>query len=255
MSHRPTITIPKPCHEGWTQMTPAAQGRHCAACDKVVVDFTRMTDAEVVQWLQHRPSGSTCGRFATQQLNRPLVVAPITHAPRWQQWVAATVAVVGLQAATAPEVQAQRPISTQQHVITMGMVAVPRRVEPLSLKPLPLVVRGMILDSTTQEPMPGATVLIAGTNVGVSTNADGQFELILPDEFRELKAVKLIFSSIGYINREYSIDLKSSAALVIKLAPDTVLLGEIAMTGGYYVAPWYTPRGLWQRAILPFRHH
>ncbi len=236
-------------------MTPAAQGRHCAACDKVVVDFTRMTDAEVVQWLQQRPAGSTCGRFATQQLNRPLLVAPATHASRWQQWVAATLAVVGMQAGAAPEAQAQRPISTQQHVITMGMVAVPRRVEPFLANLPPSVVSGTVLDSASRQPLPGVSVLVVGTNVRVSTNTDGQFELILPDEFRKVKAVKLLLSSIGYIHREYTVDPKNSAVLVIKLAPDTVLLGEVAMIGGYNVAPWYTPRGLWQRATRPFQRH
>ncbi|MBC6608354.1 hypothetical protein H8B13_16125 [Hymenobacter sp. BT188] len=82
MAYRSTISIPKPCHENWDQMTTAAQGRHCAACDKVVVDFTRMTDTEVVLWLQQEQSGRTCGRFATLQLNRPLLT-PTAPLSRW----------------------------------------------------------------------------------------------------------------------------------------------------------------------------
>ena len=48
MARSLTLTIPEPCHESWATMTPAAQGRHCAACAKTVVDFSRMTDAQVV---------------------------------------------------------------------------------------------------------------------------------------------------------------------------------------------------------------
>ena len=35
--------IPEPCHENWNKMTPQEQGRHCAVCSKVVVDFTKKT--------------------------------------------------------------------------------------------------------------------------------------------------------------------------------------------------------------------
>lgn len=31
--------VPAPCSADWNAMTPAEQGRHCAQCDKVVVDF------------------------------------------------------------------------------------------------------------------------------------------------------------------------------------------------------------------------
>ncbi|MDO5856927.1 hypothetical protein Q2490_06465 [Myroides odoratimimus] len=35
------IEIPEPCHEDWDKMAPQDKGRHCAVCDKVVVDFSK----------------------------------------------------------------------------------------------------------------------------------------------------------------------------------------------------------------------
>lgn len=256
MPHRPTITIPQPCHESWAHMTPAAQGRYCAACDKVVVDFSRMTDAEVVAWLQRPQSGQACGRFTTQQLNRPLLLAP-APAPQWQKWVAATVAAVGLQAAAAPAAQAQQTKPTEQHIITMGMVAVPRRVEPLALDLPPTVVRGCVLDSASREPLPGVTVLIAGTRIGISTDSDGEFELELPSELSQSAAVEVQFSTIGYISQSQVLNPKEPKKLRVALAADAEMLsGEVVMVGGYNITrPWYTPRGLWQRATRVFRRH
>ena len=223
MPHRPTITVPQPCHENWAQMAPAAQGRHCAACDKVVVDFTRMTDAEVVRWLQRPQPGRTCGRFATKQLNRPLLV-PALPAPRWQKWVATTAAVVGLQAGAAPEAQAQRPIPTEQRIITMGMVAVPRRVEPLTLNLPPIVVRGVVTDRSTGEGLPGVTVLLKNTTTGTSTNSDGTFELEIS---APAAGQVLVFSSIGYVSEERSLSDIQLQEVLIDISLDTQTLGGL----------------------------
>ena len=48
--------IPHPCHEDWNAMTDSEtseeRGRHCDVCSKVVVDFTKMSDAEMIDYLQ-----------------------------------------------------------------------------------------------------------------------------------------------------------------------------------------------------------
>ncbi|NII28240.1 T9SS type A sorting domain-containing protein [Pseudoflavitalea sp. X16] len=63
------VTIPEPCHENWQQMTPNEQGRHCMSCQKTVVDFTLMSDQEILNHIS-RASSSVCGRFNNDQLNK-----------------------------------------------------------------------------------------------------------------------------------------------------------------------------------------
>ena len=99
------ICLPQPCHESWASMTPTGVGRHCAACRDTVVDFTSMTDAEVVAFMRRYPRIS-CGRFRESQLERVLV-APAYTVVGWRRWLGATVAVLGLGALTGPKVQAQ----------------------------------------------------------------------------------------------------------------------------------------------------
>jgi hypothetical protein len=36
------LHIPTPCHASWNDMTPTANGRHCASCDHTVLDLTNM---------------------------------------------------------------------------------------------------------------------------------------------------------------------------------------------------------------------
>lgn len=66
------LHIPEPCHENWDKMSPAQQGRFCQQCSKTVVDFSAMTDQQVLKVLS-KESGSTCGRFTSDQLERPFV--------------------------------------------------------------------------------------------------------------------------------------------------------------------------------------
>lgn len=40
-------------------------------------------------------------------------------------------------------------------------------------------VSGIILDADTGEPLPGATVLLIGTNKGVASNSNGEYEIRL----------------------------------------------------------------------------
>ncbi len=59
------ISIPEPCTQAWDDMQPTQGGRHCAHCQKVVVDFTRMTDAQLISFIQK--NGLSCGRFRSEQ--------------------------------------------------------------------------------------------------------------------------------------------------------------------------------------------
>lgn len=63
------LSIPQPCHEDWQKMSPEAQGRFCSLCSKTVVDFTAMTDSEVMAYFENHYGQKTCGRFKSNQLD------------------------------------------------------------------------------------------------------------------------------------------------------------------------------------------
>ena len=67
-----SVSVPKPCHENWDDMTTTQKGRHCFSCQKTVVDFSKMSDGEIIRYFQ-QSKGATCGRFLETQLNRPMV--------------------------------------------------------------------------------------------------------------------------------------------------------------------------------------
>lgn len=66
------ITIPKPCHEDWDKMTSEANGRHCASCNKVVIDFTAMSLEEIQHYFKAHETQKVCGHFKSDQVEAPV---------------------------------------------------------------------------------------------------------------------------------------------------------------------------------------
>jgi hypothetical protein len=80
------ISIPTPCHEDWQAMTPKEQGRHCNKCEKVVVDFTTMTDDEVQHYFINKAHEKTCGRFYNTQLQEVKLEIDIEKIAPYLTW-------------------------------------------------------------------------------------------------------------------------------------------------------------------------
>ena len=63
------VSIPEPCHEKWDEMTPNEKGVFCVLCSKTVVDFTKLSDNEVKNYLFSHSGQKTRGRFRKDQLS------------------------------------------------------------------------------------------------------------------------------------------------------------------------------------------
>lgn len=298
---RPTTTlhIPQPCAENWDAMSPTATGRHCAACAKTVVDFTLKTDAEILAYLAGAATGRTCGRFAAGQLERPLQrAAPAAPSRHWRAWLAATVALWAVREGIGTEAKAQaatewrarywggpvpaapvgetlptgaattltapsQPSSTYQEALH-GVPAIQNFPEHLELlRVTPWVVRGVVIDAANNEGVPGVTVLLKGTEVGVSTQADGTYEITLPAELVQTPIVTLVISSVGYLSQERPLATRmADAKQNFQLNADTRMLGEVVICqlspGKLPPAPWH-PRAFyyWSKYWLtrPFRRN
>jgi hypothetical protein len=78
------FTINEPCRVPWKGMLPVADDqRHCSSCDRVITDFSKMSDAELMLFFRHS-GGNSCGRFAKSQLNRSFTLLPEkTEKAKW----------------------------------------------------------------------------------------------------------------------------------------------------------------------------
>ncbi|NVO85554.1 SusC/RagA family TonB-linked outer membrane protein [Hymenobacter terrestris] len=85
-------------------------------------------------------------------------------------------------------------------------------------------ISGRVTDRASGQGLPGVTVLVKGTTIGVSTNADGSYTISAP-----ASATALTFSSIGFVAVDRPIGTASS--IDIGLSTDSKQLGEVVITG------------------------
>jgi len=145
-------------------MTPTDVGRHCASCQTQVVDFTRMTDGEVVAFLsQYRPE-RRCGRFREDQVDRPLLAGaqPVTG---WRRWAVATVLLLGSVSGMKVQAQGAKPSA---RAINPAQATIPDSL---------FLVQGVVRNWLGIH-QAGAWVRIRNTRD--STDAKGRFRLLLP---------------------------------------------------------------------------
>ena len=89
-------------------------------------------------------------------------------------------------------------------------------------------VSGTVVDASTNEGVPFASIQVKGTTTGGSTDADGNYAISVP------KNATLIFSSIGYVNQE--VDVNGRSVVNVMLAPDMENLEEAVITIAYGAA-------------------
>jgi hypothetical protein len=90
MSKIKSIGIPETCSQSWEQMDPAVKGRYCGHCCKTVIDFTKMTNKEIITFLAGKTD--VCGRFDQYQLpglNYQLNNENATNRFSWKKWLVA----------------------------------------------------------------------------------------------------------------------------------------------------------------------
>lgn len=63
------LSIPKPCHEDWSEMAPNEKGRFCKSCTKTVVDFTKMNTNQIQDYISKNKHQGICGHIKQTQLD------------------------------------------------------------------------------------------------------------------------------------------------------------------------------------------
>ena len=226
MSKHIQLGIPMPCHENWDKMKPADKGKYCDSCQKQVIDFTKMNDAQLIQFFRKPSAGSVCGRFMNQQLDRPIEI-PKKRVPWVKYFFQFTLPafLLSLKASAQGEVIVMKnttvikPPSQGEIVgLIVEKIEVPKFGE----------IRGVVIDENGTG-IPYASVFIKGTTIGTAADSAGSFNLSYPG-FE--KQVVLVSSCVGFETNEAVVNVYPEAdSIRLVMTSEAAFSGEVVIVG------------------------
>ncbi|MEN8230963.1 MAG: carboxypeptidase-like regulatory domain-containing protein, partial [Bacteroidota bacterium] len=104
-------------------------------------------------------------------------------------------------------------------------------------------VSGIVVSGEDMEPLPGATVVMKGSNTGVITDMDGFFNLPVQDDSNST----IVASFVGMETQEYQFEESEELQLVMQ--PDALTLDEVVVVGRG-IQPTGVPTGAYSTVKL-----
>lgn len=89
-------------------------------------------------------------------------------------------------------------------------------------------IRGKVYDVSNQEKLPGANIVIKGTSIGTTSDANGEFLLSIPASV-PLEGLQLVVAYIGF--KSQTIDVGNRSEIEVAMQTDEVSLGEVVVIG------------------------
>ena len=243
MSKKFQLQIPDPCHEDWNKMTPGDKGRFCDSCQKTVHDFTGMSDAQLIAFFKNPSTGSVCGRFYNDQLERDFEISR-KRLP-WMKYFLQLIIPAFLFTSKA-KAQGQTRllgdtvlVDSKKNGKNLNESYINKPDTNKSKK-----ISGKLVDEKGGA-IPYATVAIKGTRSGVSADANGNFNIGL---VADRSPATLVFSCVGFETKEITIDsnIMENRCNVQLAQMVTATVGAVVVVG-YSIRKKKEPIKLFQR--------
>jgi hypothetical protein len=214
------LTIPKACHEDWHTMTADQKGRYCKSCCKTVVDFTNMSDRAILHHIANAGGSRICGRLYPDQLHRSMTIQKESRWPWLKYFFQFTLpAFLISMKAQGQEMVRQSTVLVQVNAQSNGKQALPSDSAGWTI-------RGRIVDHEGVA-LPGASIVIEGSNRGTSTDENGYFSFNWPKH----RNVVLVVSSVGFKPLRKKIKAKHrQGSMLLHLKMAAALSGEVEIT-------------------------
>jgi len=202
-------------------MTPLENGRYCSSCQKQVIDFTNMSDEQLIAYFRKRAKDSVCGRFMNDQLHRNISIS--NKKIPWVKYVIQLLLPAVLASSKAAS-QGQLKIKTGKPIIVAN--AKSNEVKNAFARNSAKSVSGKIVDEKGSA-VPYASVYIKGTSVGTSCDSAGNFSL----NCRELSdSLILQASCVGFQVAEKLLSANDYKEHVVISLNTQQALGEVVVT-------------------------
>lgn len=237
------ISIQNPCSEKFGTFNSTKSGGYCTLCQKEVIDFTAMSYAQITRKIG-RENQNVCGRFSKKQLSPSVaVVGAIGKKNLWSAPIGFCFSLLTLGAFGGVRASDDPSLVCTEYV--QFHRAGNNGITPNHFYKT-YMVRGKVIDDEGL-PLPGVSIVLKGTDIGVSTDLEGEFEFPTPLEAGDI----LVFNYLGYDTKSYKVKESEDNTINITIkfeSSDIELMGEVAVEGVYK-----TKRNIFQKFISLFR--
>jgi len=224
------LKIENPCQQDWDSMETAAGGRFCQHCSHIVIDFTSLSDSQVLAVIE-KSNGKLCGRFRESQLNRLMVQAEgVNSNPRLYKILAGLLLLATANNAISKPPNDNNRVMTQSPAPDTGS---PYQVGKLAYVPVKTrasndSISGSVIDGNTKKPLAHATVHLKNSKRTWMLDATGKFAIIWP-EGNLPNTIIFQISAPGYETLEFAVDknklpYKNEFAL---LKQESIMMGDM----------------------------
>ncbi len=218
------LSIKSPCSENWNHFERTSNGGFCHSCNKNVVDFTKMSEREIIRYFKNKPS-NTCGRFHPDQLKIYSQKSLLTISPGWK------LIHTGFLSLTLLLLNKQVDAKTISSKPTIEIVepANPTIEKNSTIQDDEITIKGVVKDEY-EEPLPGVSIYLKGKNTGTVSDLNGRFELTGKIKEGDIVA----FSFIGFITEEYKVPKNTPENIEIPMMTLYMdIMGEVQIDGPY----------------------
>jgi hypothetical protein len=206
MKQKIQISIPEPCHKGWQNMTPVEKGRFCASCQKTVLDFTHLSDNEIIKVVTK--NDNLCARINGSQLNKNLIETK-TKSNYFGYFATTVLAFLGL--GTESVIAQEIPVVEQTDLKYLNKV----------LDSVKKITVSGVVKNVYDQPLPGAIIKIKGTKNSTNTDQNGKYTIEVN------QGEILIFSFLAKIDKEVLV--RNSKIINVILHSGELLIGQVIL--------------------------
>jgi hypothetical protein len=210
-------------------MSPNAKGRHCQSCAKTVVDFSIMTDVEIVSFFKNKPQ-NVCGRFANKQLEKQYSIVTPSQSMSYAR-AAALAAGLFVAGTGCQELPPQYAKENMEQVDNSAILHTDKFI----------IVKGWVNDIDSNS-LAGVEIAVENNTNKFYSNIIGYFEIILEKDNLNKKIyfkngdydVKtIILDKNLFLNQELTVTMGSNSPIVrqkhcnIDTTQQFLILGDV----------------------------
>ncbi len=216
------INIQNPCHEAWEDFEPTPEGGFCASCQANVINFSDMTESQLVAYFRDLSSENQhlCGRFRDDQLQKNYRIE------EWFPTFSITDKIIHyeipLSQFTDHKTQISLPLIQRMHVVRNMTVAILTFAMIEQGYGQQKQLSGQIIDATDGSPLHGVSVMVKGTKRGITSDINGHYQISVNEQDT------LVFS---YVSFEHKTLIAKEVVPIINMKIDTEMLEEIVVVG------------------------